>query len=254
MAKRHTKKKHSGSKSKTRRAHVMTIPQLRAAFEKVNKEARKLLASASPAAAAPKFQKLWEATFHKSITGPAAKSYLIMLSGSRKQHGGSMGMDGVSESSPAGINDIMRPGIYATPTLPPTPQGTFYQAYVGNPGYPASSMPEPGFGGPAGCAKQAGGRSRNRNCYRNKTRKLRGGAYLPSPADFLSAYSSHPYVSQNPQTAIADISRMWSGQNVAPPKDVTRTDPPYITVASGVAMPSSVAPFTRSLWSDISSR
>lgn len=272
MAKRHTKKKHGSSKSHTRRAHVMTIPQLRAAFEKVNKEARKLIASASPEAAAPKFQKLWTATFHKSITSPAAKSYLIMLSGSRKQHGGAMGMDGISESSPAGLSDMLRPGIYATPTLPPTPQGAFYQSYVGNPGYPGSSMPEPGFGGPAGCAKQAGGRHRAKRSVSqgltvkkqsrreksrrrtHRTRKMRGGAYLPSPADFVSSYSSHPYVSQNPQTAIADMSRMWNGQAIAPPKDVTRSDPPYITANPSVGSLSSVAPFTRSLWSDISSR
>ncbi len=255
MAKRHTKKKHSMKKAKTRRSHVMSIPQLRAAFEKINKEARAMLSSMTPASAAPKFQKLWQSVFHKHITEPAAKAYLMMLKPTRKQHGGAMGMDGVSESAPGSAiwgDGQLRPGIDAQPVLPPTPQGAFYQNYVGNPGYPGSAVPEPSFGGPAGCAKQAGGLRRNRN--RNYTRKMRGGAYLPTPADFLSSYSSHPYVSQNPQTAIGDMARMWNGQAIAPPMDVTKTAPPYLSAATRMTMPNTVAPFGRSLWSDIAGR
>ena len=252
MAKRSTRRKHGSSKHSTHRAsrgHVMSIPQLRAAFEKVNKEARKLLSAASPAAAAAKFQKLWENTFRKPITAAAAKAYLMMMGHSKKQRGGAMSMDGVSNSAPGAASwgdGQLRPGIDATPTLPPTPQGSFYQNYVGNPGYPGAAVPEPSFGGPAGCAAQKGGRRR--------THKMRGGAYLPTPADFVSSFSQHPYVSQNPQTAIGDMSRIWNGQQIAPPMDVTKTNPPYVSGTTTGITPTPVAPFGRSLWSDISSR
>jgi hypothetical protein len=226
----------------------MSIPQLRAAFEKVNKDARKLLSSASPSAAAAKFQKLWENTFRKPITAAAAKAYLMMMGHRKGQRGGAM--DGVSESAPGAASwgdGQLRPGIDAMPVLPPTPQGSFYQNYVGNPGYPGAAVPEPSFGGPAGCAAQKGGRSRT-------VRKMRGGAYLPTPADFASSFTQHPYVSQNPQTFMADASRMFNGQRVGPPMDVTKTDPPYMSGNNNTVMPSSVAPFGRSLWSDIAPR
>ena len=101
-----------GSKSKniTRKKRtskkVMTIPQLRKAFDTIEKETKKILQNR--ATAVPEFQKLWKSVFHKSIDTKAAEAYLAMskrstrsLTHKHKKHlGGS-----------APLDYMLRPGI-----------------------------------------------------------------------------------------------------------------------------------------------
>jgi hypothetical protein len=80
---------------------VFTIPQLRKAFDTIEKESKHIK---SP----EEFQKLWKSVFHKSIDSKAAEAYLSMSkqhksskkSGTRKQKGGV-----------APIDYMLRPGI-----------------------------------------------------------------------------------------------------------------------------------------------
>lgn len=85
---------------------VMTIPQLRKAFDTIERETKKILQNR--ATAVPEFQKLWKSIFHKSIDTKAAEAYLAMSKRStrsfthkqKKQLGGT-----------APLDYMLRPGI-----------------------------------------------------------------------------------------------------------------------------------------------
>lgn len=92
-----SKVKNITRKKKTN-AKVLTIPQLRKAFDTIEKESKHIK---SP----EEFQKLWKSVFHKSIDSKAAEAYLAMTSKkgksrTRKQKGGV-----------APIDYMLRPGI-----------------------------------------------------------------------------------------------------------------------------------------------
>jgi hypothetical protein len=99
-----SKNKNITRKKKTYKK-VMTIPQLRKAFDTIEKETKKILQNRTTAV--PEFQKLWKSVFHKSIDAQAAEAYLAMVKRStrsqthkKKQQGGS-----------APLDYMLRPGI-----------------------------------------------------------------------------------------------------------------------------------------------
>jgi hypothetical protein len=93
MAKNHTRKQ---------KTKVMTIPQLRKAFETINAETHKII-SKHPINkdSISEFQKIWKHIFGKNIDSSTAESYLILHSKpskkntrrSKKQKGGSAPLD-----------------------------------------------------------------------------------------------------------------------------------------------------------------
>jgi hypothetical protein len=99
-----SKNKNITRKKKTFKK-VMTIPQLRKAFDTIEKETKKILQSRT--SAVPEFQKLWKSVFHKSIDVKATEAYLAMAKRSirsqthkNKHSGGS-----------APLDYMLRPGI-----------------------------------------------------------------------------------------------------------------------------------------------
>ena len=241
-----------------KKGKLMSFPQLRGAFEKVNVEAKKLLVGAHPAKVTGRFQEVWKKTFGKVLSPKAAMAYLSMTKKGQHgggnnvppgpmlpQMGGAMAVDYAATAGPASFDGgLMRPGASFPPIL--NPQGMF-QSYVGNPGYPGASMPSPS--GASCAAALKGGRRSTRNRRGNRSRKQRGGAqYIPSPAEFASSFAAHPYISTNPPGAIGDMSRMFNGQAVAPPMDVTKTSPGYLSYNPGNMTLTNMAKFDGSQW------
>lgn len=75
MAKNHTRK----------RTKVMTIPQLRKAFEAVDGKTKEILAKHPiNQDSVSEFQKVWKSIFHKQIDAKTAESYLYIQSKSKK--------------------------------------------------------------------------------------------------------------------------------------------------------------------------
>jgi hypothetical protein len=262
MARRKTMKK----------GKLMSFPQLRGAFEKVNAEAKKLLVGAHPAKVTGRFQEVWKKTFGKVISPKAAMAYLSMTK--KGQHGGAnmpegnmtpgnvqlgganmtvgnvppppmlgaqMGGAMLSPADASWDGGLTRPGAPFPPIL--SPQGVMTQAYQPMPGYPGAHVPSPSFPNAASCGAMKGGRRNTRR------RKQRGGAqYMPTPAEFASSFAAHPYSSMNPPGAIGDMSRIFNGQAVAPPMDVTKSMPAYQSYGSGNMSLTNMAKFDGSQW------
>jgi hypothetical protein len=245
-----------------KKGKLMSFPQLRGAFEKVNVEAKKLLVGAHPAKVTGRFQEVWKNTFGKVISPKAAMAYLSMTK--KGQHGGAnMEVGNVPPGpqlggalSPADASwdgGLMRPGAPFPPIL--NPQGVMTQAYQPMPGYPGANVPSPSFPSGASCsAVLKGGRrkslKRRHSLKRShRSRKQRGGAqYIPSPAEFASSFVAHPYTSMNPPGAVGDMSRIFNGQAVAPPMDVTKSNPTYLPYTAGNMTLSNMAKFDGSQW------
>lgn len=235
MARRKTMKK----------GKLMSFPQLRGAFEKVNQAAKKLLQGAHPSKVTGRFQEIWRQTFGKAISPKAALSYLSMTK--KAQHGGSQ-MGGALSPAPATWDDgQLRPGASFPPVL--SPSGALVQNYVNNPGYPGTQMPSPAFPSATSCGAMAGGRSSRKRHHSRRRRTQRGGAqYLPSPAAFASSFAAHPYTSENPPGAIGDMSRIFNGQAVAAAMDATKVVPPYLSYTAGNMSLIPMAKFDGSAW------
>jgi hypothetical protein len=246
-----------------KKGKLMSFPQLRGAFEKVNVEAKKLLVGAHPAKVTGRFQEIWKNTFGKVISPKAAMAYLSMTK--KGQHGGAAHNSNsmVTTNMPPGPQlggalspadaswdgGLMRAGAPFPPIL--SPQGVMTQVYQPMPGYPGPYIPSPSFPNAASCASalKGGRRTRRRGHGSRKSRKQRGGAqYLPSPADFASSFIAHPYSSTNPASAIGDMSRIFNGQAVAPPMDVTKTNPTYLPYSPGNMTLTNMANFNGSQW------
>ncbi len=218
-----------------RGSKLMSFPQLRSAFEKVNQAAKKLLQGAHPAKVTGRFQEIWRQTFGKALSPKAALAYLSMTK--KGQHGGSL------SPAPASWDDgQLRPGAAFPPIL--NPQGVMTQSYQPMPGYPGANVPSPSFPSAASCGAMKGGRR-----SRGRTRRQRGGAQIiPTPAAFASSFAAHPYVSQNPNGVIGDMSRIFNGQAVAAAMDATKVVPPYLSYTAGNMSLIPMSKFDGSSW------
>ena len=85
---------------------LMTIPQLRKAFEAIEHETKKILEAKSGNEVSD-FQKLWKSVFHKSLDAKAAEGYLVMSKKAQRNRRGTRKMKGGS----APIDYMLRPGI-----------------------------------------------------------------------------------------------------------------------------------------------
>lgn len=105
-------------KSKTRKAnkskkHIMTIPELRKAFEQIDIEVQKILSSHPINEKSIKeFQKAWKKIFYKSIDASTAESYLTLqkhMRSTKRKTRKSKQSGGV-----APVDYTLRPGIDGT--------------------------------------------------------------------------------------------------------------------------------------------
>jgi len=105
--------------STRKKTKVMTIPQLRKAFERLDGETKKILSS-HPVndQSIVDFQKVWKSIFHKSIDKSTAESYLQI----QKQGGKKTRKNKKMKGGSAPIDYTLRPGLDGT-------HGTF-QPYI----------------------------------------------------------------------------------------------------------------------------
>jgi hypothetical protein len=201
---------------KTRKAsksNGMTIPQLRQAFEKIESYVSHHKDDVEG------FRKEWKKVFGKTVSEEAARDYLAFVRehGVKKQSGG---------AAPVGYD--MRAGA-------DIPYGHF-PAYVSSGfGMPSDSFTlqkgdllTPRL--PVGLGSNAvmnGGKRSGR-----KTRKQKGGAYLPSLAMAAQELFTRPFGSSIPQTTLQQAQMEVKGGSVGPSGDVTDNRLPHLPNAS----------------------
>jgi hypothetical protein len=110
-------KSNTRKKINTKKAHVMTVPQLRKAFEQIDADTKKIL-SKHPIndESVKSFQKTWKQVFHKDIDGVTAKSYLDLQTKIVKKGGARSRKTRKSKQS-GGVSPVdytLRPGIDGT--------------------------------------------------------------------------------------------------------------------------------------------
>ena len=114
------KKTKNIKKEQVKKSSVMTVPQLRRAFERIDMETRKILAKHPiDESSVLEFQKTWKLTFHKTIDTATAKSYLELQTKSKKQKG-TKGTKGTrkegkkQQGGSAPVDYMLRPGLDGT--------------------------------------------------------------------------------------------------------------------------------------------
>jgi hypothetical protein len=115
MGKTTTRK--NNTKKATKALHVMTVPQLRKAFEQIDVDTKKIL-SKHPIndESIKEFQKSWKQVFHKNIDTISAKSYLELQTKIVKK-GGSRSRKTRKSGQSGGVSPLdytLRPGIDGT--------------------------------------------------------------------------------------------------------------------------------------------
>jgi hypothetical protein len=229
--------------SKTRKIKkgLMTIPQLRKAFDHIEHFTTSLLNSTKDANERRKaFQKEWMKVFHRAVDDKSADAYLQFeekkgkKKGTRKQKGGQIG-GALLEGAP--LDYSTRPGIdglYGTFPAYVSSGLVFYndinkEAPLAGCGVENTTPKVPISIGSN--AVQKGGRTR-------KAKKLRGGAF-PSISEFAQALSFRPVTATAPPSMAYTAQMDFKGLP-SPPSSVANTaSPPYVsykpTVLASVA-------------------
>jgi hypothetical protein len=202
---------------KTRKA-IQTIPQLRKAFDHIEKIAKQGVSLET-------FQKEWAKVFHHEIDAEAAQSFLQFHSKKgktrkqkQKQKGGSAPLAG------APLDYTTRPGTYETPYgsfLEYVSSGfNFYDKINQNSFIPTQCGKEnitPQIAADMGSNKVGGGRTR---------RRQRGGAF-PSLSELATALTFRPIPPTSPTSFLQDAQSAFKGQTLPPSPSPAEGTPPY---------------------------
>lgn len=199
--------------SKTRKIskvkkNILTVPELRHAFEHIDRFVERKVMRLSEKEGVAAFRKEWKKVFGQ-ISEQSAKDYLqVMRNGakrSQKQSGGA-----VTILSPAPLGYEMR-SAEGVPSIP---------SYIaGGLAPPADSQIGPSraaeFPVPAGdtgsnAVKQAGGR---RSKTRSKKSKRQQGGALPSFGTAFAEFVSRPFGMNSPPTPSQDGQMLMKGYN-----------------------------------------
>lgn len=206
---------------------LMTIPQLRKAFDHIEGYTQSLFIRVKdPAAQRKAFQAEWRKTFHRDVDDKAADAYLKFeakkgkrgYGKTRKMKGGAQSLGG------APLDYSTRPGLYGPyGTFPDYISGGFV---VGNKfnnmaiqedcnGPSKFQPPYTGFGAPS----QKGGTRRRKS--------LKGGGNFPSISEFASAVSLRPIPASATPTMMYDAQMAWKGAGTSPPPQPNTGSPGY---------------------------
>jgi hypothetical protein len=200
---------------KTRKA-IQTIPQLRKAFDHIEKIAKQGVSLET-------FQKEWTKVFSHEIDVEAAESFLQFHSKKgktrkMKQKGGSAPLAG------APLDFTTRPGTYDTPYgsfLEYISSGfNFYDKINQDSFVPTQCGKEnitPQLAANMGSNKVGGGKTR---------RRQRGGAF-PSLSELATALTFRPIPSTAPTTVLQDAQTSFKGQTLPPSPSPVDGIPPY---------------------------
>jgi hypothetical protein len=225
--------------NKTRKVKkgLMTIPQLRKAFDHIENYTTSLLKSTKDATERRKaFQKEWKKVFHRDVDDKSANAYIEFeekkvgkSKGTRKQKGGlSVSTDQRGGSASSGLafyNDINKEaplaGCGTENTTPKVPIS------IGS------------------NEVQKGGRRTRKN-------KRQGGGSFPSISEFAQAMSFRPVPASAPPSSIYTAQMDFKGLPSPPSSQANTATPPYVTykptTIAGVA-----TEITRDLGSEIRS-
>ena len=224
-------RKQQKTKKVAKGVHVMTIPELRRAFEHV--EAFVEIHASMPKQELVKaFQKEWRLTFKKEVDEEGAKAYVEHALAEipkkhprhRRHHGGAVPLVG----APLMGNEV-RPGVY---TAPGVDQGSYAMvpAYVDkgfwNPeqarGYdPVAGQTHYVTRTPMGMgSNQAGG-------SKTKKRSQKGGSVM----SVLQQALFNPFMGGDvPTSPLKDAASWWNVTGMPPSPDASQRNPPYKTV------------------------
>lgn len=236
----------------------MTIPQLRKAFDHIERFTASLLKeSGSPEERRKAFQKEWMKVFHRAVDDKSANAYLEFeakkgkKSGTRKQRGGSAPLAGapLDYSTRPGIN-----GIYGV-----------FPAYVssGLAFYNDINLEAP----LAGCGTenttpkvplsigsnevQKGGTRRSKKSKKG-TRRRQGGGAFPTISEFAQALSFRPITPSAPPSTSYVAQMDYKGLPPYPSSAANTGSPPYVTLKP-VVLPGVATEINRDLGSEIRS-
>lgn len=201
---------------KTRKA-IQTIPQLRKAFDHIEKIAKQGVSLES-------FQKEWAKVFNHEIDTEAAQSFLQFHAKTKtgktrkmKQKGGSSALAG------APLDYTTRPGTYDTP------YGSFLE-YIGSGFKFYDTINQDSFI-PTQCGKenitpQVTVAIGSNKVGGGKTRRQRGGAF-PSLSELATALTFRPMPSSAPTSVLQDAQTAFKGQTLPPSSSPSEGVPPY---------------------------
>jgi hypothetical protein len=258
-----TQKKRGSKKQQKQKQAIMTIPQLRKAFEHVEtfveihcKKPEKELVKL--------FQEEWKKTFKKEIDTKEAEAYVAHAleiihqkhPKDRKHSGGAMALTG------APILQDTRPGLYISPGVN---QGSYAQvpAYVDkgfwNPEIGRYYDPVPGqttypSATPYGLGSNAfTGGSRKNKTKKNKNKSQKGGTILGAVNQFLfrPTFSTQP-----PPSLLDNVTSAAMAKTLPQSPDPSQTRIPYLSNLNGpgeraiyaTATPIPTAAVTNSSW------
>jgi hypothetical protein len=219
---------------------ILTIPQLRKAFDQIQAIAQKLAAGAITDEGVANFRKEWQRVFHKQLADKDAREYLEHIksmhlvedgpkrtmrkaaTGTRKR-GGQAGGGGPLAGAP--LDHVTQPGVYGTygNFLPYVAQGFGVGVPIDSQTRPA--LPDPALtvsrdvGGGALLTGGGSGRSSNRKTTRGrKQRKAQMGSRRRNQRG-----GSNIITSTNPQSVIHDAKTAWEGRQL--PESPSAVDP-----------------------------
>lgn len=254
------------TKTKKQRSSMMTIPQLRTAFDHIESYTAGLLAREKDAKKRRSaFQDEWMKVFHRSVDDSSADAYLQFEAKKNKNKKGSKTRKqrGGSALSGAPLDYSTRPGIYGV-------YGTFPE-YISN-GFAtfgnatnnmaiqercnspeqAAAFPPPytGFGAASLVAQKGGKKSRKgKGKGKRGTRKLKGGSF-PSISEFASAASMRPLNSSAPPSVAYTSLMEFKGSPPYPSALANTGSPAYKTIPP-MALTSTAGLITRDLQTEV---
>jgi hypothetical protein len=247
----HTRK-HKGS--------MMTIPQLRKAFDHMESFTLSLVQRVSdPKKRRKEFQEEWMKTFHRSVDDKAADAY-IQFESKKSKKGKTRRQRGGAALGGAPLDYSTRPGIYGV-------YGEFPQYISGgfatfgdatnkmaiqegcNSAAEAAKWQAPYTGFGAASLAQKGGKSRKqkgRKTRKNKT--MKGGA--PSWGEFASAVTLRPITASAPPSQLYTTMMEFKGGQPFPSSLANTDAPPYQAIRPNVqaALPGAI---TRNLSTEL---
>jgi hypothetical protein len=114
MGKSNTRKKNNSKNNSKNNPKIMTVPQLRKAFEQIDSDTKRIL-SKHPIndESIKEFQKSWKQIFHKNIDNTTAESYL-QLQSKVKKGGARKTRKSKQSGGVAPVDYTLRPGIDGT--------------------------------------------------------------------------------------------------------------------------------------------
>ena len=245
--------------TKKHKKSIMTIPQLRRAFDHIESFTSGLLQREKDIKKRRQaFQEEWMKVFHHAVDEKATDAYL-QFEAKKKKGSKTRRMKGGAALAGAPLDYSTRPGIYGVyGTFPEYISGGF--ATMGNATNKMAiqedcnsaaaaakfQAPYTGFG--AASLAQSGGKSRRRKGRGRKTRKMRGGA--PTWGEFASAASLRPLTSSAPPSLAYTALAEWKGSEAYPSSLANTAAPGYRSIPAQIQAPTA-GQITRNLASEL---